>query len=69
VTSVSSAEQVARLHSRPLDRGHHEHRLWEIYLIHGLPRGSRGVTVNDVVLGVCAGARRRAVGRERAPGA
>ena len=30
------AEQVARLHSRPLDRGH---PLWEIYLIHGLQGG------------------------------
>lgn len=30
------AEQVARLHARPLDRAR---PLWELYLIHGLPRG------------------------------
>ena len=30
------AEQVARIHSRPLDRSR---PLWELYLIHGLPEG------------------------------
>jgi WS/DGAT/MGAT family acyltransferase len=30
------AEQVARIHARPLDRAH---PLWELYLIHGLPHG------------------------------
>jgi WS/DGAT/MGAT family acyltransferase len=30
------AEQVARIHARPLDRAH---PLWELYLIHGLPDG------------------------------
>jgi diacylglycerol O-acyltransferase len=35
-TDAQLAEQVARIYARPLDRGR---PLWEIYLIHGLPRG------------------------------
>jgi diacylglycerol O-acyltransferase len=34
------AEQVSRLHARPLDRGR---PLWEIYLIHGLSGGRTGL--------------------------
>jgi diacylglycerol O-acyltransferase / wax synthase len=39
-TDAQLAEQVARIYARPLDRAR---PLWEIYLIHGLPRGRVGV--------------------------
>jgi diacylglycerol O-acyltransferase / wax synthase len=39
-TDAQLAEQVARIYARPLDRSR---PLWEIYLIHGLPRGRVGV--------------------------
>jgi diacylglycerol O-acyltransferase / wax synthase len=39
-TDAQLAEQVARIFSRPLDRSR---PLWELYLIHGLPRGRVGV--------------------------
>ena len=35
-TDAQLADQVARVYSRPLDRAR---PLWELYLIHGLPRG------------------------------
>jgi diacylglycerol O-acyltransferase / wax synthase len=35
-TDAQLADQVARIYARPLDRSR---PLWEIYLIHGLPRG------------------------------
>ena len=35
-TDAQLAEQVARIFSRPLDRSR---PLWELYLVHGLPRG------------------------------
>ena len=35
-TELKLAEQVARIFSRPLDRSR---PLWEIYLVHGLPKG------------------------------
>ncbi|MEO6859229.1 MAG: wax ester/triacylglycerol synthase domain-containing protein, partial [Solirubrobacteraceae bacterium] len=39
-TDAQLAEQVARIFSRPLDRSR---PLWELYLIHGLPRGRMAV--------------------------
>jgi diacylglycerol O-acyltransferase / wax synthase len=39
-TDAQLAEQVARIHARPLDRSR---PLWELYLIHGLPGGRIGV--------------------------
>jgi diacylglycerol O-acyltransferase len=38
--SQQLAEQVARIHGRPLDRSH---PLWELYLIHGLADGRVGI--------------------------
>ena len=39
-TDAQLAEQVARIHARPLDRSR---PLWELYLIHGLPNHRIGV--------------------------
>ncbi len=39
-TDAQLAEQVARIFSRPLDRSR---PLWELYLVHGLPRGRLAV--------------------------
>jgi diacylglycerol O-acyltransferase / wax synthase len=39
-TDAQLAEQVARIHARPLDRAR---PLWELYLIHGLPNQRVGV--------------------------
>jgi diacylglycerol O-acyltransferase len=39
-TDAQLADQVARIYARPLDRSR---PLWEIYLIHGLPRGRAAV--------------------------
>jgi diacylglycerol O-acyltransferase / wax synthase len=39
-TDAQLAEQVARIHARPLDRSR---PLWELYLIHGLPSDRIGV--------------------------